>query len=244
MNPARTRFPRAGEPDRYGGSAEAPADGWSRIAPQRGAAVVLAPGDRLTLLDPCGEQVSDLYLVATDDVAEVFSSGRTTDFNNSIYVSTGSRLWSNRSRVLAEVVDDTVGVHDLTLTPCSQATFDLLYPEFHGAPHPSCFANLCDALAPFGVDPDRIGTTLNVFMDVWTDTRGELHIDPPPTRPGDLFTIEARLPVVAGIIMLSALVFVIVNVAVELLHPLLDPRLRERGSSAGRFEAPAIEERR
>ena len=172
MNPARTRFPRAGEPPAYGGSAEAPADGWTRIAPQRGVAVVLAPGDRLTVLDPCGEQVSDLYLVAADDVAEVFSSGRTTDFGNSIYVSTGSRLWSNRSRVMADVVDDTVGVHDLTLTPCSQATFDLLYPEFQRAPHPSCFANLCQALAPFGVDPDRIGTTLNVFMDVWTDDRG------------------------------------------------------------------------
>jgi len=99
---------------------------------------------------------------------------------------------------------DTVGVHDLTLTPCSQATFDLLYPEFAGAPHPSCFANLCAALAPFGVDPDRVGTTLNVFMDVWTDDRGELHIDPPPTRPGDRFTIEARMPVVVGVTACSA----------------------------------------
>ena len=94
---------------------------------------------------------------------------------------------------MAEVVDDTVGVHDLTLTPCSQATFDVLYPEFGGAPHPSCFANLCDALAPFGVDPDRIGTTLNVFMDVWTDERGRAahrpaadpaRVTASPSRPG------------------------------------------------------------
>ncbi len=204
MNPARTRFPRSGEPPAYPGSADTAADGWARIAPQSGATVELAPGDRLTVVDPCGEQVSDLYLVAADDPAEVFSSGRTTDFGNSIYVSTGSQLWSNRSRVMAKVVDDTVGVHDLTLTPCSQATFDLLYPEFAGAPHPSCFANLCQALAPFGVDPDRIGTTLNVFMDVWTDDRGELHIDPPPTRPGDRFTIEARMPVVVGVTACSA----------------------------------------
>ena len=74
---------------------------------------------------------------------------------------------------MAKVVEDTVGVHDLTLTPCSQATFDMLYPDLVGAAHPSCFANLCDALTPYGVDPDRIGTTLNVFMDVWTDERGE-----------------------------------------------------------------------
>ena len=54
------------------------------------------------------------------------------------------------------------------------------------------------------MDPDRIGTTLNVFMDVWTDDDGELHIDPPPTRAGDRFTIEARVPVVAGITACSA----------------------------------------
>ena len=166
--------------------------------------MVLATGDRLTLLDPCGAQVSDLYLVAAEDPAEVFSSGRTTDFGNSLYVSTGSALWSTRSRVMAEIVDDTVGTHDLTLTPCSQATFDVLYPDLGGATHPSCFANLASALAPHGVDPDRIGTTLNVFMDVWTDEEGELHIDPPPTRPGDRFTIEARMPLVAGVTACSA----------------------------------------
>jgi uncharacterized protein len=204
VNPARARHDRAETLPPYDGGAAAPAAGWQRIPPQSGVAVELAPGDRLTLLDPCGEQVSDLYLVSADDVGEQFSSGRTTDYGNSLYVSTGSALHSNRSRVLAEVVEDTVGVHDLTLTPCSQETFDLLYPELGGTPHPSCFANLVAALGPFGVDPDRIGVTLNVFMDVWTDAEGELHIDAPPTRPGDRFTIEAVVPLVAGVTACSA----------------------------------------
>ena len=204
MNPARLRHPRSGAPPAYAGDADGPAEGWRRIPARSGAAVRLDPGDRLTLLDPCGEQVSDLYLVSANDTAEQFSSGRTTDYGNSIYVSTGSLLYSNRSTVLAEVVDDTVGVHDLTLTPCSQQTFDVLYPELGGAPHPSCFANLVEALGPHGVDPDRIGVTLNVFMDVWTDAEGELHIDPPPTRPGDRFAVEARVPLVAGITACSA----------------------------------------
>lgn len=204
MNPAHRRHPRAEMPPPYPGGEAGPAEGWARVPPQSGTAVRLAPGDRLTLLDPCGEQVSDLFLVSADDPAEVFSSGRTTDFGNSLYVSKGSALWSNRSRVLAGIVEDTVGTHDLTLTPCSQATFDVLYPELEGAEHPSCFGNLVAALAPHGVDADRIGVTLNVFMDVWTDADGELHIDPPPTRPGDRFTIEARVPVVAGVTACSA----------------------------------------
>lgn len=36
------------------------------------------------------------------------------------------------------------------------------------------------------------------------------------------------LPVITGVILLSAIVFVCVNIAVELLHPLIDPRLRAR----------------
>ena len=67
MNPARTPLPAPRRAPAYDGSAEATGAGWTRIAPQSGVAVELAPGDRLTVLDPCGEQVSDLYLVAADD---------------------------------------------------------------------------------------------------------------------------------------------------------------------------------
>ncbi|WP_226963545.1 DUF1989 domain-containing protein [Nostocoides sp. F2B08] len=188
----------------YDGDGDGPAAGWHRIPPQTGHLVRLEAGQVLEIVDPLGEQVSDLYAVAADDVEECLSAGRTVDYNNTIYISTGHRLWSNRSRVMATVVEDTVGVHDLTLTPCSQETFDILYPEFEGAPHPSCFANLCAALEPAGVAPDRIGTTLNVFMDVWTDRLGELHIDPPPTVPGDRFAIRAELPLHVGVTACSA----------------------------------------
>ena len=52
-------------------------------------------------------------------------------------------------------------------------------------------------------------------------------------RPGlgriTLSAISNRdLPVITGIILLSALVFVCVNIVVELLHPLIDPRLRSQ----------------
>ena len=41
-------------------------------------------------------------------------------------------------------------------------------------------------------------------MDVWTDDDGELHIDPPPTTPGDRFTVRALVPLVVGITACSA----------------------------------------
>ena len=204
MNPASARHRDLDARLTCPGTAQAPAPGRTRIPAQTGTLVRLAPGDRLVLQDPCGEQVSDVYLVSADDVSEQFSAGRTIDYGNSLYVSRGSSLYSNRSRVLARISADSVGVHDLVLTPCSQDTFDLLYPEQGGAPHPSCWANLVGALGRCGVHPDTIGSALNVFMDVWTDSGGELHIDPPPTRPGDHLEITAETAVWAGITACSA----------------------------------------
>lgn len=182
----------------------APLTDLTRIAPQTGAYVRLSPGDVLTIVDPTGVQVSDLYCVSSDDVAEVLSSGRSIDFENTVTFTTGRRLWSNRSRPMLTIVEDTCRSHDFLLTPCSQQTFDILYPDFGGAPHPSCFANLVGALAPHGVDPDRIGTTFNTFMNVWADESGELHIDPPRSVAGDRFAVRAEMDLHVGITACSA----------------------------------------
>ncbi|MEO7447641.1 MAG: urea carboxylase-associated family protein [Humibacillus sp.] len=176
----------------------------TRLAPQTGAAFLLRAGQQLTVVDPTGEQVSDFFAVMADERDEWFSSGRTIDYANSIAVSTGSVLYSNRSRPMATVVEDTCGHHDLLLTPCSQQTFDLLYPEFEGAYHPSCFENLATTMADFGVGPDRIGATLNIFMNVWVERHGELHIDPPVSRAGDRFVLRAEADLVVGLTACSA----------------------------------------
>jgi len=191
-------------PEPYAGTAAEPAEGFTRLAPQTGTACLLQRGQALTIVDPTGEQVSDFFCFAAADHAEWFSSGRTIDYKNSLYVGSGDRLYSNRSGVMATIASDTCGVHDMTLTPCSQQTFDILYPEFGGAAHPSCFANLAGAFAPFGISPDQISTTLNIFMDVWTDLDGELHIDPPPSRAGDQVTIRAEMDLLVGVTACSA----------------------------------------
>ncbi len=175
-----------------------------RLAPQTGTGLSLGRGQTLTVVDPSGGQVSDLFAVAADDHDEWLSSGRSIDYANRIYLTTGDRLYSNRSRPMLTIVGDRCGRHDFLLTPCSQETFDLLYPELGGAPHPSCFDNLVRALQAFDVDPDRIGTTFNIFMNVWTDPDGELHIDRPKTTPGDDVVFRAEMDLHVGLTACSA----------------------------------------
>ena len=175
-----------------------------RLSPQTGTGFELVAGQTLTVVDPTGGQVSDFFALSAADHGEWLSSGRTIDYGNTVFLSTGAVLYSNRSRPMATIVEDTCGRHDFLLTPCSQQTFDLLYPQLEGAAHPSCLENLCIGLSPFGVSPDQISTTFNIFMNVWTDPSGELHIDPPTSVAGDRLTLRAEMDLHVGLTACSA----------------------------------------
>ena len=174
------------------------------IPPRSGAAFTLDKGRRLTVIDPQGEQVADLLAYARGDVREVISSGRTLDYAGRIYLTTGDPIYSNRSRVLLRIEEDTVGRHDFLLTPCSADTFRIIYGDEH--PHRGCFGNLAAALAPYGVAPDAIPTAFNVFMNVPIDaTTGALTVAAPLSRAGDRVTFVAEEDLVVGLTACSAL---------------------------------------
>ena len=172
------------------------------LEPQTGAALTVSAGQLLKIIDPTGEQVSDLVSFALDDTAEWLSSGRTIDYANTIYLTTGHTLYSNRSRAMWTIVGDSVGRHDFLLTPCSPDTFRIIYGNT--GHHPSCFDNLSSALARFGIAPDAIPTTLNVFMNVEVAPSGELRILPPRSRAGDYLLLRAEMDMIVGVTACSA----------------------------------------
>jgi uncharacterized protein YcgI (DUF1989 family) len=172
------------------------------LEPQTGIGLTIKKGQLLKIIDPQGEQVSDLTAFALADKAEWLSSGRTIDYANTIYLTTGNVLYSNRSRPMLSIVEDTVGRHDFLLTPCSPETFKIIYDNHEY--HPSCFENLHTNLAEFGITPDMIPTTLNVFMNVIVQPNGELKIDPPPSKAGDYIVFRAEMDLIVGVTACSA----------------------------------------
>lgn len=173
-----------------------------RIAPRSGVAFALDKGQLLTVIDPQGTQVSDFLAFNRHDVREVISNGRTFDYEETISLTTGNRLWSNRSRVLLTIEADSVGSHDFLLTPCSEATFRHFYPD--QPVHRGCFGNLAEALAPWGVEPDAIPCAFNCFMNVPLDARGDVSVLPPKTTPGDSIAFRAETDLVVGLTACSA----------------------------------------
>src|SRR5207237_10387511 len=97
-----------------------------RVEPQCGVAFQLHKKQLLTVTDLEGEQVADLIAFNAADTREYLSSGRSIDYANTIYLTIGNVLYSNRSRPLLTIVADDVGQHDSLLTPCSSETLHLV----------------------------------------------------------------------------------------------------------------------
>ncbi len=176
--------------------------GCTRIAPQSGAGFRLSKGDVLRVIDPEGEQVSDLFAFCDGEPACSLSSGRTIDYAGKIYLSKGDVLWSNDSRPMFTILEDDVGRHDFLLTPCSQEMFEILYR--HRGHHPSCFENLRRAFEPFGIEPARISTTFNIFMRVDVAPDGAVAVKPPLSKAGDRIELRAEMDMVCALTACSA----------------------------------------
>ncbi|XBQ15486.1 MAG: urea carboxylase-associated family protein [Oceanicaulis sp.] len=174
-----------------------------RIPARSGTAFRLPKGAVLTVTDPEGEQVADLVAFAADDTREYLSSGRSIDFAERMFLTTGDTLYSNRSNPMLEIIEDEVGRHDFTLTPCSKATFERLYDDHPILP--GCQGNLESALAPYGVGPDQIPIAFNVFMNVAYDPdTGACSVLPPKSKPGQSIRLRAATDLVIGLTACSA----------------------------------------
>ena len=172
------------------------------IEKQSGAAFRLKKGQKLKVIDPKGEQVSDMVLFNAEDTREKISSGKTLDFEENILITKGDFLWSNRSNKMAEILEDTNGRNDFLLAPCSPETFKIMYGNSDY--HPSCFENLYTNLAKFDIEPDDIPTAFNIFMNVQFQPDGKLSVDPPLSKAGDHVIFEAKMDLIVGLTACSA----------------------------------------
>jgi uncharacterized protein len=173
------------------------------IPPRSGVSFILKKGQRLKVIDIEGEQVSDFICYHLHDKKEYLSSGRTIDYAETIFLTRGHPFYSNRSNIMFDILEDTVGRHDFLLTPCSADTFRIIYGHEH--PHRGCFGNLCEALSPYGIAPDDIPVSFNIFMHVTVDSdTGKVAVLPPKSRAGDYVVIKARMDLIVGLTACSA----------------------------------------
>jgi uncharacterized protein YcgI (DUF1989 family) len=172
------------------------------LNPQTGKALTVQKGEIIRVIDVAGGQVSDLICFARQDIEEYLSSGRTIDYNEKLFLSTGDILYSNRSNPMLAIIDDPVGKHDFLFAPCSREMFRLTYGKTEA--QPNCLDNLASALSQYGVKAFQIPTAFNIFMNVDVSISGKIRVRPPLSKAGDHIDLRAEMDLIVGVTACAA----------------------------------------
>ena len=166
------------------------------VRPGQGHAVEVQAGQFLQIQTVQGKQVADFVAFSQRDMNEFLSTAATRSTNANIIPQLGMTLYSNRRQPLFEIVEDTVGRHDMLYACCDPVRYEMLGAE---PGHASCREALVKALAGYDIGYDRIPDPINWFMNVSIQQRGELEIREPLADAGDYVLLRAIQDVVAAV---------------------------------------------
>jgi uncharacterized protein len=163
--------------------AEAP---WSRR---------LRRGQTLRIVDSEGQQAVDALLYNADDLSERYSAQDTLRTQGSAYVQLGTKLISNRDRVMATITADTCGQHDTSAGCCSCESNAVRFGEATKYQH-ACRENFILELSRYGLTKRDIVANLNFFMNVPIDPKGNFTVVDGISAPGSHIEITAEMDLI------------------------------------------------
>jgi urea carboxylase-associated protein 1 len=154
----------------------------------------LEAGEKLRIVDTHGRQAVDFLCYAADLPRDRYNAANTMKINGNIYLGKGTRLYSERARVLMRIVDDTCGRHD-TIGGCCSGWSNLA--RYGVQDTPSCHANFVAELATWSLSPSDVVANVNFFMNVPVRQDGAMAIEPGLSQAGDYVELIAEVPVIA-----------------------------------------------
>ena len=160
-----------------------------------GGHISVAAGESLRIVNTEGSQVADVWAFEQSNPAEFLSTEHTRSCLQKLVPSQGDRIYTNLRRPMFSIVEDTSpGIHDMLLSACDDQRYALLG---HVGYHRNCADNLRDAMKRAGVPLPEIPSPFNVFENVSIGENGELSIEAPVVKAGQLITMKAELDVLA-----------------------------------------------
>jgi urea carboxylase-associated protein 1 len=166
------------------------------LAPGAYWSSVLEPGQVLRLIDLEGCQAIDFLCYNAADPSERYNAADTMKLAGSLFISKGTRLYSDMGNVLFTVTEDSCGRHDTIGGCCSRESNRLRY-GVEG--QPNCRDNFLSALAPHGLGKKDIVANINFFMYVPVGAAGDMAIARGLSKPGDHVDLRAEMRVLAAI---------------------------------------------
>jgi urea carboxylase-associated protein 1 len=162
------------------------------IAATAGWSGVVRAGQTMRIVDLHGQQAVDTLFYALADAGERYSAQDTLRVQGSAYVDVGTRLMSNRGRVLAVVVGNTAGPHDTSAGACSCESNTVRFGHQTRFQH-ACRENFVLQAALHGLSKRDIVPNLNFFMNVPIAPDGALVIADGIGAPGSHVELRAEI---------------------------------------------------
>ena len=166
------------------------------IPARSSCAFELRSGDSVKIIDAEGKQVADLVAICQHNRQEILSMPATIDQNQSIRIFPGNFLYSNLYKSMFEIVEDTVGTHDLIHPMCSPSMFAVQYSEDNCL---SCQENITRSLADHDIQLDIDPVPINIFMHSEVETGGKIKIKQPISEKGDYLLMKATQDLIVAV---------------------------------------------
>jgi urea carboxylase-associated protein 1 len=153
-------------------------------------------GQTLRLLDMQGNQAVDTLFFSAQNPRERFDPQRTLRKQNSVYLTTGTVLYSNLGNPLLTISADTCGRHDTLGGACAQESNTVRYALDKRYMH-SCRDNFLRASLHDGrLEKRDIGANINFFMNVPVTPEGGLTFEDGISAPGKYVELVAHMDVI------------------------------------------------
>jgi urea carboxylase-associated protein 1 len=165
------------------------------IPAERPWSQVLKRGQTLRIIDSEGQQAVDALLYCAADATERYSTQDTLRTQGSAYIELGTRLVSNKGRVMARITADSCGRHDSSAGCCSCESNAVRFGEATRYQH-ACRENFILELSKYGLTKRDIVANLNFFMNVPIDPDGKFTVVDGISAPGNYVDITMDMDVI------------------------------------------------
>jgi len=159
---------------------------------------VVNAGQTVRILDLEGNQAADTLFYNAADPAERYSAMDTIREQGNVYLTTGSKLFSNEGNVMLEIVADTCGRHDTLGGACATESNTVRYALEKKCMH-ACRDSWMLAVAQneqFGMSKRDITHNINFFMNVPISADGGLSFADGISAPGKYVELRAAMDVI------------------------------------------------
>jgi uncharacterized protein YcgI (DUF1989 family) len=145
-------------------------------------------GQLLEIINVQGRQVCDFVAFNAENFDEHLSPTHTRSMLGRLTLRVGDLLRTNARNPIFELVEDTVGCHDLLIAACDHRRYELDYGLKN---HRNCRANFGEVLGPHGIGYLQVPDPINLFQNTPVAADGTLGMEVSPAESGDKVTLRA-----------------------------------------------------